>query len=148
VDPSALDPNLVEAFPQILLTYRGVVDEQTGELVNTPLEEDGISWAGLGFVHPLQLPQHPEGLLNAPFYVEQLPVLWAPVALKTYADGTSEEVFDPQEIPRGAWEIFVIQPDGSFWYIPNSLASAEQWIHAQAQPWEPARQGEYLIVTD
>lgn len=145
IDPSTLSDQLVEAWPQLVLTYMGVPRED-GTFDRSGIEE-GVSWAGLALLHPLALPSHPEGLLNAPFYSDSLDIVWAPGAQKVYSDGSSEIIFEVEQIPKGAWDVTVLNPSGSFWYTPNTL-STDSWTPLNDQPWDPRRQAEYLMVTE
>ena len=61
--------------------------------------------------------------LNTPFPQAGLTMTFIPAGQHVLPDGTEELVVDPEQIPRGAWAIVVVQVSGQTWTMPNALAN-------------------------
>ncbi|MCO4744710.1 MAG: hypothetical protein KC912_07975 [Proteobacteria bacterium] len=147
---------LYDMWPRVYLSYAG--DEAA----------EGETWAAQAAISPFMYGVYdgtrwpngaPQGFdddgdgtvdeafdipLNSQIYLPELSVTWLPGALRTAADGTSETVTNPNDIPRGAWEISVITEAGQTWTIPNDLAR----FPSLDDSFVAEKQGAMLIVQD
>jgi hypothetical protein len=146
---------LYDMWPRVFLSYQG----------ETP---EGESWAAQAAISPFMYGVYegtrwpngaPQGFdddgdgtvdeafdipLNTQIYLPELSVTWLPGALHFMADGTSETVTNPAEIPTGAWSISVITEAGQTWTLPNDLAR----FPSLDDNFVPAKQGAMLIVQE